>query len=336
MRRNGARLWYPAGPLIVVGCAIQLLCLLVLSLRIEALFAVCGLLSLLTGAVTSLYVLYSLEARMNAIYDRCASKMTRARGAVPPLTGADHFFDLDQALIEAEAGWDRLLNKDYALFESLAVEAERKRITAEINRMIMPHFKKMNELAAETADRDLAREVHSRLRTIEAGVNAVLDELHPRLLAQTGLVESLDTLVDRFRRASRIETSVLMEEDLEHIDISLEAKFAIYRATQEALNNIEKHSAASQARVVVSYDEMTLVVLIEDNGRGFQSGRTTQSRGLKNIQDRVASIGAKVQWQRSITFERGTLVSIALNVSSADSDSKAMDSVKQYGMATIG
>ncbi|MBY0549304.1 MAG: hypothetical protein K2W95_18660 [Candidatus Obscuribacterales bacterium] len=335
MRNQGIRLWYPAGPMVVSGCVIQLLCLLVLSLRFESLFPICAVLSLVSGAATSLYALYSLEERMTTIHERC-SRSLEDRDDLPPLpppplSGADHFFDLDQAISGAATDRERLLHKDYALFENLAVETERNRITAEINCKIMPHFERMNELASHTANRELAVDVQNRLRTIEAGVQAVLDELHPRLLAQTGLVASVNTLVDRFRRASRIETIIVTAPDLEHIDISLEAKFAIYRATQEALNNIEKHSAASQARVVISFHNEALIVLIEDNGRGFQSGRTTQSRGLKNIRERAAAIGAEVQWQRSVAFERGTLVTIALNV-----DTAKAKAAKQYDMAVIG
>lgn len=334
MRKKGVRLWYPAGPMVVSGCAIQLLCLLVLSLRFEPLFPVCAVLSLMSGAATSLYALYSLEGRMKTIHERCSRSLDAGENLPPPpqqLSGTDHFFDLDQAILQAATDWERLLNKDYALFENLAVETERNRITAEINRNIMPHFERMKELASNTTNRELALEVQNRLRTIEAGVQAVLDELHPRLLAQTGLIASVNTLVDRFRRASRIETIVVTDPELENIDISLEAKFAIYRATQEALNNIEKHSAASQARVVISFHDGALIVLIEDNGRGFQSGRTTQSRGLKNIRERAAAIGAEVQWQRSVAFERGTLVTIALNVDAAKSKP-----AKQYDMAVIG
>ncbi|MCC7528082.1 MAG: hypothetical protein IT342_06150 [Candidatus Melainabacteria bacterium] len=160
-------------------------------------------------------------------------------------------------------------------------------------------------------------DVSEKMQAIANSVAAVMSELHPRLLAEAGLIPSIRTLVDRFRRASLIETIIESNLPSEQLDISLDAKFAIYRVTQEALNNVEKHSGATHANVSVEQNGGELIICIEDNGKGFQTPRSVLSRGLKNIKERANAIGARVSWQKAPNFESGTLVKISLECAGA-------------------
>lgn len=202
--------------------------------------------------------------------------------------------------------------EDLHLFANLAVESERKRIAADINRLILPRLTKVYIAANNLADRGTTCDVIQKLEVIEFNVLRVISNAHPEWLAASGLVPSIEALVERFRRGSAIHTELTADAELADLDLPLEAKFAIYRVTQEALNNIEKHSAASQARVTIKHTDDGLSVHIEDNGKGFQGKKNVQSRGLKNIRERAAQIGARVAWDSSITFESGTLVTIHL------------------------
>lgn len=221
--------------------------------------------------------------------------------------------ELDAILAHAKEEWARLINRDRALFESLAVGAERKNISDEIDRFILPRLENIVHLAANLGDPAVVQDVVGRMETIAAGVSAVMSDLHPRLLTEAGLIPSIQALVDRFRRASLIETTVNSSLASDLIEISEEAKFAIYRVTQEALNNIEKHSGATHAIVLVEEKAGSLVVSIEDNGRGIRDTRNTLSRGLKNIRARASAIGAEVNWASAVSFATGTKVSICIN-----------------------
>ncbi len=220
--------------------------------------------------------------------------------------------ELDSILTHAKDEWARLINRDRALFENLAVESERKKISEEIDRMILPRLKQIIKLAGQLGDNEIAHDVNQRMGIIASGVSAVMSDLHPKLLAEAGLIASIQALVDRFRRASLIESTISSNLESERIDISQEAKFAIYRVTQEALNNIEKHSSATHAIVTVEQKADLLLVSIEDNGTGFQGARNTLSRGLKNIRERASAIGAAVDWQNAVSFPSGTIVTISL------------------------
>lgn len=222
--------------------------------------------------------------------------------------------ELDIILAHAKDEWARLINRDRALFESLAVGAERKNISDEIDRFILPRLENIVLLAGNLGDQLVVQDVTGRMELIAAGVSAVMSDLHPRLLTEAGLIPSIQALVDRFRRASLIEAIVYSNLQRDRIEISDEAKFAIYRVTQEALNNIEKHSGATHTTVLVEERAGSLIVSIEDNGRGIRDTRNTLSRGLKNIRERASAIGAEVNWTSAMSFPTGTKVSICIQL----------------------
>lgn len=221
--------------------------------------------------------------------------------------------ELDSIIALAREEWTDLMKRDCALFKKLAVEMERKKILIELNRRVLPHFERIAALAKTTADPKLPVEVRKRMQGIKTGVDAVMTELHASLLEKTGFVSSIRTVVDRFRHATMIDTTLISNLWSNQIDsIPLDTKFELYRVTQEALNNIEKHSDATRALIIVTKHADELVVCIEDNGKGFRNKEDLRSRGVKIIKERSAAIGASAEWCPSTSFETGTLVTISL------------------------
>ena len=68
-------------------------------------------------------------------------------------------------------------------------------------------------------------------------------------------------------------------------------------AFKEALHNIEKHSGANRAEVKLTWTKDQLKVKIRDDGRGLEVNQPTDNGhfGLRNINDRIQSLGGKVE-----------------------------------------
>jgi PAS domain S-box-containing protein len=71
----------------------------------------------------------------------------------------------------------------------------------------------------------------------------------------------------------------------------------LFRIVQEALNNVEKHAAAKNVRVQIAVRRETIVLKVQDDGRGFDSGAAKAGNtarrgiGLSNLRERAAALG---------------------------------------------
>ena len=69
---------------------------------------------------------------------------------------------------------------------------------------------------------------------------------------------------------------------------STEQETALYRIVQELLNNIVKHAEATETLVQLNHTEEFTQLVIEDNGKGFDTKISQNGIGLQNIASRVA------------------------------------------------
>jgi signal transduction histidine kinase/ligand-binding sensor domain-containing protein len=77
--------------------------------------------------------------------------------------------------------------------------------------------------------------------------------------------------------------------------ISTEARHNLFMAVKEALNNVLKHSAASEVRITLGLAEKQLTVTVVDNGRGFVPDQAhAVGEGLRNMKDRLEQIGGRL------------------------------------------
>jgi len=74
-------------------------------------------------------------------------------------------------------------------------------------------------------------------------------------------------------------------------------EIAIYRIVNELVNNALKHSMADMINVQTIVDESRVSVVVEDNGKGFDSvaAEAGEGTGLKNIRSRINSLGGKLE-----------------------------------------
>ena len=140
--------------------------------------------------------------------------------------------------------------------------------------------------------RDLAE------RTLKTVRNITL-LLRPSLLDDLGLGPALQWQGEDFRRRTGLACE-LTETGLQD-DLPDAVKTCVYRVTQEALHNCEKHAAATKVCVRVVQTARQLTVEVEDNGMGFQ--QTSESArqnlatlhfGVLGMRERAAGLGGKL------------------------------------------
>jgi signal transduction histidine kinase len=78
--------------------------------------------------------------------------------------------------------------------------------------------------------------------------------------------------------------------------LTAEVRHKLLLASREALQNVATHANATEARVTLQLDDDSLVIIITDNGRGFDAERAgSEGNGLSNIRRRLDDIGGRAE-----------------------------------------
>lgn len=129
---------------------------------------------------------------------------------------------------------------------------------------------------------------------IAASLRAICASLRPPMLDDLGLLPALTWLVNDIRARSDLEVDLLFDPHLDDHPIDDDLAVALYRITQEALNNCRKHAHATQVTVELMYAESQIQLRVADNGRGY---RRTEQRpghhgmGFAGMHERLRPLG---------------------------------------------
>lgn len=115
----------------------------------------------------------------------------------------------------------------------------------------------------------------------------IVEGLCPSTLAHLGLVASLESLARDFGLTSGIE----IRTDLEAVSLDEWAQLAVYRLVQECLTNVAKYAGATKAQIVLENRQREVMVVVLDNGTGFDVEHVSDTHGLRGIQHRVEACG---------------------------------------------
>jgi signal transduction histidine kinase len=139
------------------------------------------------------------------------------------------------------------------------------------------------------------RQIREALHQVTDDMRIVAETLYPGTLQEFGLTNALEALARRLRRRSNIRVDV--DVGLFHAQLSGRVASALYRVADEALRNVERHSRAQHARVLLcSNGHVSLE--IEDDGVGIDmrsSDPMQAGLGLFSAKTVVALVGGELQ-----------------------------------------
>ena len=125
-------------------------------------------------------------------------------------------------------------------------------------------------------------------------------DLRPMTLQDLGLTATLRKIIQNSSDKYQPKVELLIEGLEKELDPDID--LAIFRIAQESLNNIRKHAKASSAWVQLKYFDDKVVLIVEDNGIGFnlkesklQKNVEYNSFGLIGMQERADDITGNLQ-----------------------------------------
>ena len=129
---------------------------------------------------------------------------------------------------------------------------------------------------------------------IGSELHRLAHKLHPARLAQLGLEDSIRSFCRELSDARRIDIRVEIAGIPNDLDSSV--VLCLYRITQEALQNVVKHSGATRAMVALSAARDEIFLTVTDNGRGFNHAavRENGTLGLVSMRERARLVRGDV------------------------------------------
>ena len=178
-------------------------------------------------------------------------------------------------------------------------EVERRRIAGELHDGLgqeLAIIRNRATVALQHSDErglvmDQLREISDTAASAIKEVREISHNLRPFELDRFGLTQAVDSMIERVSNSFSLRLSSSLD-DINGL-LSTDSETVIYRIVQEGLNNIVKHSDATEARVTLRHlgDEVALTV--EDNGRGIETESRLRGNGfgLVGIQERARMLG---------------------------------------------
>jgi len=187
-----------------------------------------------------------------------------------------------------------------------AQEEERKRISKELHDGIGQQLSGL-KMAFQRLEGKLNEEIPHRKDEIKRLVSIISDsadevrtishQMMPRALTEEGLIPAVGDLL-----AKSLEP-IDVQYEYEHygIDGRLEERIelSLYRIIQELINNIIKHSEAKHVSVQLFKNGNKIILMVEDNGKGFSTKAKGDGHGLLNIKSRLNTLNGEVDYSPS-------------------------------------
>ncbi len=214
------------------------------------------------------------------------------------------------------------LEKNFAVME--AETSERKRLASDLHdgigtqlslvKLTLSNILNKKNLDGEKRDIMLSGTV-DHINVVINEVRQISNTMTPITLTEKGFKEAIKELVSKYRqlKSHTINLSIngvhgILKPFIEH---------AIYRTIQEIINNALKHADCKRIDIQIIQNKEDFTVMIEDDGKGFNTQHMTNKDGfgLKQATSRIEGLNGQLYIDSMPG--RGTIVNIIIPLSSA-------------------
>jgi len=198
-------------------------------------------------------------------------------------------------------------------------EDERRRIARDLHDQLGQRLTalrlKIASLKDAVGEDEVLKPKIDRLQAIalrlDAEVSYLAWELRPSALDDLGFAAAVGVFVKEWSRQFEIAAD-FQSAKIPKRRLKTDVETHLYRITQEALNNIAKHAAAKQVSVVLEKRGDRIILIIEDDGKGFDPAklkgidRSGRGLGLLGMRERATLIGGELEIESATG--RGTTI----------------------------
>ena len=183
--------------------------------------------------------------------------------------------------------------------QELAVVEERNRLARDLHDSVKQQVFaiSMQLSAARTAlsqdDKAYPSVAEAERLAQQAGaeLTTLIHQLRPPSLERKSLTDAVREHVREWMRQNNIETELSIED----VSVSLNVEQALFRVLQEALANVARHSKADKVLVSLNSENDNVILVVEDNGIGYDAERITRGIGLDSMRERLEVVNGELE-----------------------------------------
>jgi len=203
----------------------------------------------------------------------------------------------------------RLRERMRALRQQAALDRERARIARDMHDEVGAKLTRLSLLSDMAAGRGMlppqaterVREISDTARETIVAFEEIVWAVNPRNDTLNDLIHYLCRHAELFFEGTSTECSFDLPPALRDRSLHTETRHQLFLAAKEAINNILKHASASRARITMRVESDSFVLIIADDGCGFDPARAPDraggGNGLANMRDRLRLIHGSVMFQ---------------------------------------
>jgi signal transduction histidine kinase/ligand-binding sensor domain-containing protein len=211
------------------------------------------------------------------------------------------------------------------------IERERARIAHDIHDDLGAHLTRITMLSesvrGELADSVRAvaglNQIYDTARELTRSMDEIVWAVNPRHDTLESLASYLEKFAQDLLLAADIRCRLDMPQQFPEWRLTSEVRHNVFLAFKEALHNVVKHSAASEAYIQLTVKLNSFILIVEDNGPGFTSeikkripsddaSRIASGNGLGNMTRRLAEIGGHCEIQSATG--KGTKITFTIRL----------------------
>lgn len=181
-------------------------------------------------------------------------------------------------------------------------EKERQRLAKDLHDSLTQQLSAIKFYIGSLSSRYKGKEERLILQKSNEGLTEVISDMRnicfnlmPRTLEEFGLVKAVREFCAHYPHTQKTQFVIRQHKSLPALPAELAVD--LYRVTQEIISNALRHGRARIIRLSFSFKNNAVMVLIADDGCGFDPGKSRSGMGLKNVQSRVRSHNGKLYLQ---------------------------------------
>ena len=169
----------------------------------------------------------------------------------------------------------------------------------------------------------VARAYERTLRALEttdelfARLRRIVRALRPPVLEELGLKEALEAMVSDIQSRSGLACAVSVEGEGIEDEVDATIEVALYRMAQELATNVVRHAQAMTMSVMLTVDAQQWVLVVQDDGVGFDpKAESISGMGMRGVRERAEILGGRVDF--SSMLGGGTTVTVWIPMTVAE------------------